>query len=249
MKIDMSMMIGLVLCALRLLVVSFGEGVDSERMDIHENTAMDQHVEQFVVDIENGDASFTENIYLLYDANSNYCVIIDPGAESPLLEEFIESRGLRVKAILNTHGHFDHVDGNGYLRKKYSCDVYGNKEDKFFYYLSGWANMPTEYFPKDGFMQFGNIEIRVIFTPGHSPGSVCFLIDGYLFSGDTLFKGTIGRTISGNGMTAEENTELLIRNVRERLLVLPDDTPVLPGHEDITTIGQERESNPFLQEG
>ncbi len=249
MKIDMNMKILFVLCTLRLAIGVFGDRNDDERIDIHENTPIDHHVKRYVVGIEYDKASFTENIYLLYDANSKYCVIIDPGADSPNLEKFIDSQGLQVKAVLNTHGHFDHTGANEYLKKKYSCDVFGHKKDRQFYYSSDWRDMPTEYFPEDGVMKFGNIRIQVISTPGHSPGSVCFFIDGRLFTGDTLFKGTIGRTWPVNGMSAEKNAALLIRNVKERLLVLPDDVLVLPGHEDSTTIGQERESNPFLQEG
>ncbi len=245
MKIRKSMAICLGLCVLRLLVVLF-DGKGGERVDVHADAASDHHVAQFVVAIEYADMSFTENTYLLYDANSKYCVIIDPGAKSPSLEQFIDSRGLQVKAILNTHGHADHIGANGYFRKKYSCDVYGNKKDKSFYNQGGGANRPTEYFPEDGLLQFGNIEVQILFTPGHSPGSVCFLIDEFLFSGDTLFKGAVGRTWDINGKTAEENAALLIENVKEHLLVLPNDTTVLPGHEDATTIGQERENNPFL---
>lgn len=247
MKFDLSMKFLLVFCTLRLLFLSYGAWSVGGGGDIHENTPVDHYVEKFVVGIEYDDVSFTENVYLLYDANSKYCIIIDPGAESPSLEKFIESRGLEVKAVLNTHGHFDHTAANGYLRKKYSCDVYGHPKDKWFYYLKDWRSRPTEYFSEDGAIQFGNIRVQVIFTPGHSPGSVCFLIDGLLFSGDTLFKGTIGRTMDENGLTAEENTALLIQNIKERLLVLPDDTPILPGHDDFSTIGQEKETNPFLQ--
>lgn len=189
----------------------------------------------------------TTNCYALWEGNEAY--IIDPGGNDlDKVISFIKTKGLRVKYILATHGHFDHVMGVERLRKEFNnVKFLIHKDDEE---LVKKAKELSRYFgigydfevPRiDAYLPLGEVDgIKVIHTPGHSLGSVCFLVDDkYLFSGDTLFKGTVGRVDLGG------NAELLFASL-EKLKLLKDDIIVLPGHGEITTIGEEKRNNPFM---
>ena len=201
---------------------------------------------------------FSENTYVLYD-ESGECVIIDPGCYHPEekkeLSDFIAEKKLKAVRLLNTHGHIDHVMGNKYVHDTFglfpeihvldiplltSAPATGLK----------WG-IPTEPSPEpsvflkeDELVTFGNTKLSVLFTPGHSPGSICFLCEKekIIISGDVLFEGSIGRTDLPGG-----NYEVLMQSIHEKLLKLDDDIRVFPGHGASTTIGMERKGNPFLQ--
>lgn len=190
---------------------------------------------------------FSENTYLLVDKTTNSGVILDPGNRDRDMEKFIAESKIDIKLILNTHGHYDHVGANGYYAKKYGVEVYGNKLDADLYQDVA----PENYLSVDlqilNKITFANNYLKIIKTPGHSAGSVCLLIDNILFSGDTLFKNSIGRTWGKDESEISRKRAQEINSVKSKLLILPDETIIYPGHGDDTTIGSERSNNPFLK--
>lgn len=200
------------------------------------------------------------NCYILSDTISGKAYLIDPGAESEELLEYLQKKKFDLPAILVTHGHLDHIGGIEMIRSEISAPVYYHAGDKPLYEnLSAQARMfgalPEDFLarqPKvgeasladDQTFPFGQGEIRVVHTPGHTPGSVCFHAIGeesVVFSGDTLFEGSIGRTDLGGG-----SFERIMQSIKGRLMKLEDSVPVLPGHGPSTTIGAERRHNPFI---
>lgn len=199
-----------------------------------------------------------ENTYLLYN-EFNSCIIIDPGCyfddEKETLANFIDKMKLVPKMLLNTHCHLDHVFGNKYVAEKYGLVLRiheGEKKVLEFAPASGLMyNMPFDNysgefdFIKEGEMiTLDNDSLKALLTPGHSPASLSFYNqkDGFVISGDTLFKQSIGRTDLPGG-----DYETLIESIQTRLLTLPDPTIVYSGHGPVTTIGDEKRNNPFLQ--
>lgn len=211
------------------------------------STGSSYKVKRFIAQIPREFYLFQANIYLLYNTDTGDAVIIDPGAKNEELEGFISANGLKVQAIVNTHGHYDHVSANGIYRALYECNVYGNPKDEYLYKKVPDENRPDKLITEDCELTFGGLHIKVITTPGHSAGSLCFIAGGMLFSGDTLFRESIGRTWDTEEGSSDENMNRLVTNIKERLLVLPLDTPVYPGHENTTTIEHEKGYNPFLQ--
>ncbi len=202
---------------------------------------------------------FGENTYLLWDAPSGEGVIVDPGCyeddESAQLYSFIEKEGVKPKAILLTHGHFDHVFGVTETSQKYSIPVYMHPDDsvmlEFNRKIVGPFGLsePDVSFPFEPIYDGQELSIlehpfTVIHTPGHTPGGVC-LYDkdsSVLLTGDTLFAGSIGRSDLPFG-----DYDKLIVSIMDKLMGLPADTEILPGHGPVSNIGQERTHNPFLQ--
>ena len=200
---------------------------------------------------------FQVNTYILYD-DSGQCVIIDPACyedpEKRMLSDFIKGEGLKPLLALNTHCHIDHILGNNFVTKEFSIPLKTHKDSMIFienakeYALTFGFEVEDPVKP-DGFLadndivEFGSQKLKVIHTPGHADGSICFYNekDGFLFCGDVLFKAGIGRTDLPTG-----NYDTLIKNINEKLLVLPADVIVYPGHGPETTIGSEKSSNPFL---
>jgi glyoxylase-like metal-dependent hydrolase (beta-lactamase superfamily II) len=195
------------------------------------------------------------NTYLLWD-ESGEAAIIDCGAyndrERERLQSFIETEGLHPTLALNTHLHFDHILGNRFLLDAYGLKPQYNSADEAMPNLgSGGFFLPisTEHVYADHHLDdgdtvhFGNSTLQAIATPGHSPGSLSFFseADKCVFTGDALFHLGIGRTDLWKG-----NYEQLIDSIRSRLLTLPDDTTVYPGHEESSTIGEEKLANPYL---
>jgi glyoxylase-like metal-dependent hydrolase (beta-lactamase superfamily II) len=200
---------------------------------------------------------FQENTYLLYDETKE-CVIIDPGCSNQLEQEelvvFIASEQLKPVKLLNTHCHIDHVFGNSFISKKYHLPLEIHQKDletlhslpqvSHLYGLNAEKSVEPEVFLNEGDkIKFGNSVLDIVFTPGHSPGSICFIShEGkFVIGGDVLFSGSIGRTDLPGG-----NHETLLTSIREKLFPLADEYVVFPGHGDETSIGFEKENNPFV---
>ncbi|MFR9165920.1 MAG: MBL fold metallo-hydrolase [Dysgonomonas sp.] len=199
-----------------------------------------------------------ENTYVLYDETKE-CVIIDAGCffpeEKETLSAFISDNQLNVKLLLNTHLHFDHVLGNTFVKEQYGLDTWAHEADKFL--LEGlpmqmqmFGFSPVKEIPaisrflKEGDeIEFGNQQLKVIHVPGHSPGSVVFYNEkeGFMIVGDVLFQMSIGRTDLPGGDHYQ-----LVEGIHQKLLVLPPETVVYPGHGSQTTIGFETKNNPYL---
>jgi glyoxylase-like metal-dependent hydrolase (beta-lactamase superfamily II) len=194
------------------------------------------------------------NAYVVSGSDTGDGVVIDPGAFTSELSEYTASRNIRVHYVLNTHGHFDHIGGNADAVAATGAPLVCHRDDASRLtdpVLNGAAmfgvpgtSPPPDRLVKDGdTLEAGSLGIQVIHTPGHTPGGVCFLIGEDLFSGDTLFAGGVGRVDLPGGNGAE-----LMRSIRDKLLALPPDTRVHPGHGPKTTIGRERVSNPFIDD-
>ena len=193
------------------------------------------------------------NCYVLWDENSLEAAVIDPGAEDRRILDIIEENKLKVEYILLTHGHFDHLGGVNQVKASTGAKVFIHEEDADclttpMRNLSVLAGMKLELEPAEGLLSeneaihLGELNIRVIHTPGHSKGGVCFLVEDTLFAGDTLFNTSIGRTDFADGDLDE-----LLGNISSKIFVLNDDIKVLPGHGENTTVGYEKKHNPFLR--
>jgi glyoxylase-like metal-dependent hydrolase (beta-lactamase superfamily II) len=195
------------------------------------------------------------NCYILGDENTKQGVIIDPGSEADRVLEMVKETGLTIKFIIATHGHFDHTAAVGPLKNSLGCDFLLHQEDIPFVRHAkeaarAWGfdidQVPDpDKFLKDGdILNLGGLELKIIHTPGHSPGGISIHLarEKVLFTGDTLFQGSIGRTDLQLG-----SMEDLIRSIKEKLYVLPDDTVAFCGHGDQTTIGEEKKYNFFVR--
>ncbi|MCF7920778.1 MAG: MBL fold metallo-hydrolase [Candidatus Cloacimonetes bacterium] len=197
--------------------------------------------------------SFGTNTYLVWDKDRREAILIDPGAASRQMVNFVETNNITVKAIVNTHGHADHIGGNAYFQKKWGVPIWIHEADEeklnnpqlnLSSFMGKEIISPgAERLLHDGDkIILGRKEIDVIHTPGHTKGGICLYYSILLFAGDTLFKGSIGRTDFPDGDLAE-----LTRSIKEKLYSLPDETLVLPGHTEETRIGIEKRMNPFVR--
>jgi glyoxylase-like metal-dependent hydrolase (beta-lactamase superfamily II) len=195
------------------------------------------------------------NCTILGDEVTREALVVDPGDNLPEILSRLQKHGLTVRQIVVTHAHIDHVGGAAQLRKLTGAPVVMNQQDLGLLGMmemqAGWLGVPTpQVAPPDASAEDGltiglaALPAQVLHTPGHTPGSICLLFSNQhlLLAGDTLFAGSIGRTDLPGG-----DGQQILRSLRERLLVLPDATRVVPGHGPETTIGEERQSNPFLQ--
>lgn len=197
---------------------------------------------------------FQENCWIIGSRRTGEAIVIDPGDQPEEILALARDMGVRIKLIANSHGHVDHVMGVRGVQEATGARFLLHSQDLAIARqaplaaarLLGKGEPPGPPDP-DAFLQEGDIvevagvRLQVIHTPGHTPGSVCFYTEGMLFSGDTLFRGSIGRTDLPGG-----NYEQILRSITEKLLHLPDETVVLPGHMLETTIKAERETNPFI---
>lgn len=198
-----------------------------------------------------------ENTYILYN-EFNECILIDPGCyfddERDALSAFITDMKLRPKMLLNTHCHLDHIFGNKYIADTYDLSLHIHPEEKKMLDLAPASglmyNLPFDnytgeiiYLAEGQQLSLGQDKLDIILTPGHSPGSLSFYneTDGFIISGDALFYQSIGRTDLPYG-----DHDTLLRAIKQKLLVLPPETKVYSGHGQMTTIGFEKNNNPFL---
>ena len=200
---------------------------------------------------------FQENCYVIGDEETGVGAIVDPGDEAARIALAVEQTNLEITQILITHAHIDHVGAVASLVDEYSCPVLMHAEaEPMLGQLPTQAMMMGLRFGKvpavdrhiedEEVIEVGGLQLRSLYTPGHAPGHLAFYIgsEGLLLSGDALFAGSVGRVdLPGGSM------EVLMRSIEERLLTLPDETRVYPGHGPETTIGNERVHNPFLQGG
>lgn len=191
---------------------------------------------------------YEENIYVLIDEKSKDACIVDPGGNAEILIQKIEELDCNIKYILLTHGHFDHVEALNEIEAKYKAPIYMNENEVDFMKSDKtvFGNLPKEYkLIKDGdVLPFGDDFIKCIHTPGHTKGGMCYLYKDAIFTGDTLFKGSVGRSDFVGGDFNE-----LINSIKTKLMVLDGNIKVYPGHMESSTIEFERLRNPFLQDG
>lgn len=192
------------------------------------------------------------NVYLIVDEATGQCAVVDPGPDSAYILDAVTARGLTIVAIVNTHGHWDHVAGNGLFVRASGAPIYRHPLDEdlalhadqvaALWGFTAEASPPAAHALEEGdTFELGAHRFALLHVPGHSPGSVCLLGDGVLIGGDVLFRGTVGRTDVPGGSLPQ-----LLDGIRAKLMPLPDDTRILPGHGPETTIGRERRANPFL---
>ncbi len=198
-------------------------------------------------------SSFGSNCYIIGCSETKEVAVIDPGGEGEKIISLLESKGYQVKYIINTHGHLDHIGANKAIKDKFNCDILIHELDgamlpdpskNLSSFMCGQvASPPADRLLTEGeIIEIGStLKLEVIHTPGHTPGGICLKAGKLLFTGDTLFGGSIGRSDFPGGSHAT-----LIKSIKEKLLNLPEDTVVYPGHGPESTIGEEKETNPFL---
>lgn len=183
------------------------------------------------------------NCYVVTDENSLECAVIDPGAESNTILNYIESNNLKCRAILITHSHFDHVTALPKVAAATGAQVWINEKDLDLGFGDMHRFKPpegTKFYKEGDRVEVGSLVFEVLETPGHTPGGVSLICEDALFSGDTLFRGSCGRTDFGGDVDEE------MRSLK-KLAMLPGDYEVYPGHDMTTTLSREREFNPYMQ--
>lgn len=193
------------------------------------------------------------NCYLIINKENKEALLVDPADNALRISNVIEENGCTLKAILLTHGHFDHIMALNDLKKRYNVPVYAHEEEEDVLKqsslnLSGSIGQiyttQADVYVKDGeHLKLAGLDVIVLYTPGHTKGGVCYYFpeEKVLMSGDTLVHCSIGRTDFPTGSMSQ-----LVRSVKEQLFVLPDDVQVYPGHDSVTSIGYEKQYNPFF---
>ena len=194
------------------------------------------------------------NCYIIADEKTKEAVVIDPGDDAQDILGIIRKKGLTVKYIVNTHAHFDHVGANRELKEATGAEILLHEADAALlestsgqartFGMNAPASPKADRYVKHGdVITAGEVSLAVLHIPGHSPGGICLVEQGMVFTGDALFAGSIGRTdLPGGSHMA------LIGAIKANLLTLPDDTKVYPGHGPESTIGEEKRENPYLNE-
>ena len=194
--------------------------------------------------------------YLIGDEETGEAAVIDPAADTPRICALAEKNHLKIKTIINTHGHVDHIGGNLDMHRQTGAQLLIHEADAdmllstpaaYLQMFGAKQSPPADITVREGdVIAVGGLSLKVIHTPGHSPGSMSLYMNGLVFTGDTLFVGAVGRTDLPGG-----SWPLMHRSIMEKLATLPDDTKVLPGHNygpsPTSTIGAEKRTNPFLQ--
>lgn len=192
------------------------------------------------------------NCYIVSDTDKAACAIIDPGEENSAIEKYIEKNELMVESIILTHGHADHMGGVSFYKEKYQAVLYAHEADRPLLQdaqlnfsrevLRRELVLDADVYVKDGDeIMVGGIALKVIHTPGHTPGGICLLAGDMLISGDTLFSESVGRADF-----PYSDTQALLQAIKQRLFVLPDEVKVYPGHMGVTNIGHEKRYNPYV---
>ena len=184
---------------------------------------------------------YQTNTYIIHEENSKSCCVIDPGYQANTILEKLDSLGLTLDAILLTHGHFDHVGAVKDLAADTDCRVFLCADDALLppMFTAGKLYY-TDTYTEGSILNIAGLYIHVLHTPGHTPGSVCLLVDDVIFSGDTLFEGSCGRTdIGGDWATIQKSLK--------RLAAMEADFTVYPGHGGSTTLAQEKRYNPYMR--
>jgi glyoxylase-like metal-dependent hydrolase (beta-lactamase superfamily II) len=195
------------------------------------------------------------NCYLVVDEASSRAVVIDPGMESGEVLETVRRKRLRLESVIVTHGHFDHVFSSALFKAETGAGVVMHPDDlpllsevpetaRFFGVKASLPPQPDRLVREGDTISVGELSLRVLETPGHTPGSISLCADDAVFVGDALFAGSVGRTDLRGG-----SLETLLRSIHGKLLTLPDRTVVYAGHGPATSIGVERRDNPFLSGG
>ena len=204
-------------------------------------------IEKFAVGINQ------ENAYIVHADGQSTAVCIDPGDEVEKITGFADQNNLTIAKILITHAHWDHINHVGKLKLASGARIYCHRADLFLYekidQQAAWMGGSAEPLPEvDHFISDGDIveesklQFKVFHTPGHSPGGVCYLIGNTCFVGDTIFAQSVGRSDLPGG-----DEQVLLQSIQAKILTLPDETILHPGHGPQTTVEQERRLNPFLQ--
>jgi glyoxylase-like metal-dependent hydrolase (beta-lactamase superfamily II) len=195
------------------------------------------------------------NCYIVWDRDTRKAAVIDPGGDDDLIAQQIARLELDVEWVLITHGHLDHCFSAGPIARKCGAGIGMHPDDiehliggleiaALYYDISAYERFtPTRFLTDGDVISLGNSEISVIHTPGHSQGGLCFATDAGVFCGDTVFAGSVGRTDFPGG-----SFEQLIESIRTKILTMDDSTRLYPGHGPATSVGEERRSNPFLQQ-
>ena len=193
------------------------------------------------------------NAYILGCERTKKCLVIDPGDEGERILSTINNDGYDLEKIINTHGHYDHIGGNNIIKEKTGAQIYIHEADKECLEdenlsLSSWLNAAQEPLAADVLLKegdiitLGDINLEVIHTPGHTVGCITLKGHGSLFTGDTLFAGSVGRTDLPGG-----DSRTIIKSIKEKLASLDDSLSVYPGHGPQSSLGYEKENNPFLK--
>ncbi|MDR1193393.1 MAG: MBL fold metallo-hydrolase [Peptococcaceae bacterium] len=193
------------------------------------------------------------NCYILYQSGEPECLVVDPGFESRQIAEQLEELDIRPKYIIATHGHGDHIGAIPGLKSAYpdaeilihrlDGDLMADGKRNHSFLMGSLAEPKADQLLEEGQeIQCGSMRLKVLHTPGHTPGGISLTAPGCVFAGDTLFNGSVGRTDLGGG-----DFDVLARSIREKLYALPDETVVYTGHGPATTVGKEKKTNPFVR--
>ncbi|RLI26669.1 MAG: MBL fold metallo-hydrolase [Candidatus Hecatellales archaeon] len=193
------------------------------------------------------------NCYVVWCEEEREAIIVDPGWDAEKILEAVREEEVEVKYVVNTHGHMDHIGANDQVRRAFNAPLLIHKLDaealgepelnlSMFFWSEIRVSRPDRTLEDGDEIVFGRVRLRVLHTPGHTPGSICLLGEGVIFTGDTLFAGSVGRTDMPGG-----SFQRLVYSLKHRIMPLPDGLKVYPGHGPETILGYEKRVNPYLK--